>query len=66
MGFLQKKTKQKNYDIQEEFPGDLVVRIPSFHCHGPASVPGQGTEIQQAVQRSQKKEKEIHNGGWGK
>ena len=28
-----------------EFPGDLVVSIPGFHCHGLGSVPGQGTEI---------------------
>ena len=32
-----------------EFPGGLVVRIPGFHCHGPGSVPGWGTEIPQAV-----------------
>ena len=23
----------------------LVVRIPGFHCHGPDSILGQGTEI---------------------
>ena len=30
-------------------PGDLVVRILSFHCHGPGSIPGRGTEILKAV-----------------
>ena len=25
-----------------------------FHCHSPGSIPGQGTEIPQAVQHSQK------------
>ena len=28
-----------------EFPGGLVVRILGFHCCGPGSVPGRGTEI---------------------
>ena len=28
-----------------EFPGSLVVRIWGFHCHGPGSLPGWGTEI---------------------
>ena len=31
--------------INWEFPGGLVVRILGFHCHGPGSIPGQGTEI---------------------
>ena len=26
-----------------------MVRIPGFHCRGPGSVPGQGTEILQAA-----------------
>ena len=38
-----------------EFPGGRVVRIPGFHCLGSGSVPGQGTEIPQAVQHSKKK-----------
>ena len=33
-----------------EFPGGLVVRIQHFHCYGPGSIPGQGTEIPQAMQ----------------
>ena len=37
-----------------EFPGGLVVRIPGFHCHGPGSIPGQGTEIPQPTRHSQK------------
>ena len=28
-----------------EFPGSLVVRILSFHCYGPDSIPGWGTDI---------------------
>ena len=36
-----------------EFPGGLVVGIPGSHCHGPGSVPGQGTEIQQAMWHNQ-------------
>ena len=27
-----------------EFPGGLVVRIQGFHCHGPGSISGRGTE----------------------
>ena len=33
-----------------EFLGGPVVRTVGFHCLGPASVPGEGTEIVQAVQ----------------
>ena len=32
-----------------EFPGDLVLRIPQFHCHGLGSIPGRGTEIPRAA-----------------
>ena len=35
-----------------EYPGGQVVRILGFHCHGPGSIPGWGTEILQAVQHS--------------
>ena len=35
------------------------LRIWGFHCHGLGSVCGWGTEIWQAVQRGQKKEKEM-------
>ena len=38
-----------------EFPGGLVLRILGFHCHGPVSVPGQGTEIPQATQQNKQK-----------
>ena len=34
-----------------------MVRILDFHCHDPGSVPSQGTEILQASQHGQKKEK---------
>ena len=32
-----------------------MVRIPGFHCCGPGSIPGWGTEVLQAAQRGQKK-----------
>ena len=32
-----------------------MVRIQCFHCCGLGSIPGQGTEIPQVVQRGQKK-----------
>ena len=32
-----------------EFPGGPVVRILGFHCHGPGSSPGQGTETEQCL-----------------
>ena len=41
-----------------EFPGGLVVRIWHFHCYGPGSIPGQGTEIPQAMQCGKIKIKE--------
>ena len=31
------------------FPSSPVVRTRRFHCHGPGSIPGQGTEIPQAA-----------------
>ena len=31
-----------------------MVRIRCFHCHGPGSIPAQGTKIPQTMQRSQK------------
>ena len=34
---------------EREFPGSPVVRTWSFHCHGPSSVQGRGTNIPQAV-----------------
>ena len=39
----------------KEFPGCLVVRIPSFHYRGLGSILGRETEIPQGVQCSQKK-----------
>ena len=32
-----------------------MVKIPGFHCHGPSSIPGQGTEILPAVRYNQVK-----------
>ena len=40
-----------------EFPGGQVVRTVSFHCHGPGSIPGQGTEILQAMWHGQTNKK---------
>ena len=40
-----------------EFLGGLVVRIWCFHCRGPGSIPDRGTEIPQAMLRSQKEKK---------
>ena len=37
------------------------LRIPGIHCQGAASVPGWGTEILQAIQRSWKKNKKQKN-----
>ena len=34
-----------------EFPGGLVVRIRRFHCRGPGSIPGRGTEIKKYIKR---------------
>ena len=41
--------------LLRELPGGLVVRIRHFHCCGPGSIPGQGTEILQATWHGQKK-----------
>ena len=40
-----------------EFPGGLVVRILGFHRSGPGTIPGQRTEILQAMLCGQKKKK---------
>ena len=44
--------------METEFPGSLAVMIWCFHCRGLGSILGQGTEIPQAAQRGQKKEKQ--------
>ena len=54
---LHHKCPQKK-EREREFPGGLVVRIPGFHCGGPGSIPGQGTEILQATRHGQKKKRE--------
>ena len=38
-----------------EFPSGPVVRTQCFHCCGPGSIPGQGTQIPQAMQYRKKK-----------
>ena len=38
-----------------------MFRILGFHCRGLGSIPGQGTEISQAMQCSQKKKKREKN-----
>ena len=39
-----------------------MVRTPRFHAEDASPVPGRGTKIPQAVQRSQKKKKGIVSG----
>ena len=36
-----------------EFPGDLVARIPGFHCCGPSPIPAPEAEIPQVMQHRQ-------------
>ena len=36
-------------DMEREFPGDLMVRIPGFHCYGLSLIPVQETEILRAT-----------------
>ena len=48
-------TSFQSIEGRQEFPGVLAVSIWGFHCCGPGSIPSQGTEIPQAMQRSQKK-----------
>ena len=42
-------------EVKGEFPGGLVFRILSFHCHAPGSIPAGGTEILQAAPKKKKK-----------
>ena len=39
-----------------------MATILGFHCHGPGSIPGQGTEILKATQHGQKKKKKKLEG----
>ena len=43
-----------------EFPGDLAIRIPGFHCCGQGSILGWGTEILQAMQQGKKKSWQVN------
>ena len=43
--------------LTREFPGGLVITILGFHCRGPGSVPGWGTEISWAKWCGKKKKK---------
>ena len=51
------KCKMQNFkhlkDNIRDFPGSPVVRTRRFHCRGPGSIPGQGTNIPQAKQSGQ-------------
>ena len=51
-----KQCKCSSTEEWREFPGGPVVKTQRFQCHAPGSIPGVGTKIQQAAQRSQKKE----------
>ena len=46
----------RNYR-QWEFPGSPVVRTLRFHCGGEGSIPGWGTNIQQADKKKRKEKK---------
>ena len=49
--------------VRREFPGGLVVTIWCFHCCGPSSTSGQGTEIPQATGHGQNFKKWCHRVG---
>ena len=44
-------------EVNREFPGGLVVRILSFHCHGQGSVPGLERGLTSYAAGSKKKKK---------
>ena len=47
------------------FPGGLVVRILGFHCCGPGSIPGRGTEILQShVAKKNKTKRSVESFIW--
>ena len=47
-----------------KFPGGPVVRILGFHCCGPGSAPGPGTEIWQALWCEQKRKRKVTGIMW--
>ena len=51
MNFLETQYTEK---LNREFSGNLVLRMPHFHCSGLDALPGQETEILQAVWCGQK------------
>ena len=53
-GQVEKKLLLKRF---RDFPGSPVVRTWRFQCHGLGLIPGQRTDIPQAMQLSQKKKK---------
>ena len=56
----EKEKKKQDHHLSGEFPGGLVVRIPGFHCHGPGSVTGRGTETLQALWYNNNNKKYIY------
>ena len=44
-----------------DFPGDPLVKAPSFQCRGSGLIPGWGTKIPDTVGHSQKKKKKGKN-----
>ena len=46
--------KRLKTEHKGEFPDGLILKIWGFHCHGPGSIPGRGTEILKAMQHGQK------------
>ena len=57
-GEMSSEATTRNRNGKVEFPGGRVVRIWGFHCCGPGSVPGLGTEIPHQAT--------AHRGGWKK
>ena len=62
MGLEQRELKECNKRCDQKgtwgsSPGGPVVGTQRFHCHGPGSIPGQGTKILQVTWHGQKKKK---------
>lgn len=53
--FAEETWLQTFRTVFREFPGCPVIRIWCFHCWGPSSMPGQGTEIPQEAQTAKNK-----------
>ena len=54
MGIYDNHFNSNKNRILKEFPGGLLVRVLGFHCCGPGSILGEGSETPQVMWRSQK------------